>query len=211
MNHWLETSKKNITPLSHSNNFSAAQKEWLFTGNVTYGDGEKLICELCEHPDLSSHFEIKNEINENLLQVGSSCIKRFNGIKILDEKGNLVTNTSERDKILQRALRTQITDLSLNPLRVLWRQDETHKEAIKRIGLSIKNQEAISPSDILFILERMIAFQITYNPAHYKVNLRSDLNKLELYSLAGNSLKLVWHALSSSQKSKYKNLQKRFK
>jgi hypothetical protein len=60
MNHWLETSKKNLLPLSQASVFAEALSEWLFTGLVLDYDGEEIECELCEHPDLAHHFEIQH-------------------------------------------------------------------------------------------------------------------------------------------------------
>jgi hypothetical protein len=63
MNHWLETSKLNLLKLSQSKDFKQALTEWQFTGAVIYYEDEDNIkcelCELCEHSDLSNHFEIK--------------------------------------------------------------------------------------------------------------------------------------------------------
>jgi len=103
MNHWLDTSKRNLVPLSKSISFTEALREWLFTGNVyDYDDGD-IECELCEHPDLSHHFEIRNTLNDNRLLVGSSCILKFSEITIRDALGQEVTDLDER-KFCKRSI-----------------------------------------------------------------------------------------------------------
>ena len=81
VNPWLKKSEQNLIPLSISNDFSGALKEWFFTGDVEDHLGELVECEMCEHPELRYHFEIKNRLKENVLWVGSSCIERFQEIE----------------------------------------------------------------------------------------------------------------------------------
>ena len=124
MNHWLETSKKNLLPLSQASAFAEALSEWFFTGLVLKYDGEEIECELCEHPDLAHHFEIRNNYNNNRLLVGSSCILKFTEINVRDTFGRLITDPDERKFYLEEALREKLIEIMLEPLRRLWLKDK---------------------------------------------------------------------------------------
>ena len=114
MNHWLETSKQNLLPLSKATLFTEALSEWQFTGNVYDYDGKDIECELCEHPDLYHHYEIRNKLNENRLLVGSSCILKFSEINVKDEMGNLITEKEKRKEILYDSLKKKLIESTVD-------------------------------------------------------------------------------------------------
>ncbi len=206
MNHWLETSKRNLLPLSQSELFSEALREWLFTGLVLDYDGEEIECELCEHPDLTHHFEIQNTLNENRLLVGSSCILKFSEINIRDSLGREIIDLEERRIYLEDALQNKLAEIMLEPLRKLWLKDKENRLKIQLRAKALKRGEGISPQELLFLFLRMDEFQIPYTPSRYKVSLRSYQEQDELSSMSNATLMNLKPALSSSQLKKYARL-----
>ncbi|MDS4026025.1 MAG: hypothetical protein RKO25_03405 [Candidatus Contendobacter sp.] len=203
MSHWLDTSKRNLIPLSVATLFTEALREWFFTGVVYDYEGEDIKCELCEHPDLSHHFEIRNTVNDNRLLVGSSCILKFSEINIRDTFGREVTDTEERKVYLNDALQKKLTEIMLEPLRKLWLKDKEHRADIESKAKQLKMGDGISPQGLLFLFRRMDACQIPYTATRYKVSLRSYIEQGELYRMSQPDLHKIKPALSAIQLQKH--------
>lgn len=199
MNHWLETSKKKLVPLSQATSFIPALSEWLFTGLVLHYDGEEVECELCEHPDLAYHFEIRNTFNGNRLLVGSSCILKFSEINIRDASGREITDPDERKVYLEVALEKKLTEIMLEPLRKLWLKDKEHRKDIEPKAKQLKIGAGISPQELLFLFLRMEVHQIPYAAGRYKVSLRSYQEQGELALMSKTDLRKIKPALSPAQ------------
>jgi hypothetical protein len=198
MNHWLETSKENLIPLSSAQDFLTALNEWQFTGSVSECEPEE-VCELCEHPDLNHRYEIKNQINSNKLLVGSSCILKFNEIKVLDFTGQDITDKETRKIILELALKDKLKEIMLEPLRSLWLKDKTHRIKIQLLAKDLKNDEGVSPSDLLYLFSRMQAHSIGYEPKKYKIAMRSHIAQMEIINMLQKNFLQIASALSKSQ------------
>lgn len=54
-----------------------ASSEWVNVGCV---DTKKIVCDLCGSSNLKFNFKIKNQINNNEMIIGSSCIEKFPNI-----------------------------------------------------------------------------------------------------------------------------------
>lgn len=199
MNHWLETSKRNLLPLSQATSFTEALREWLFSGLVFDYDGEDIECELCEHRDLAHHFEIRNTLNDNRLLVGSSCILKFSEINIRDIFGREITDPEERKVYLEDALQKKLTEIMLEPLRTLWLKDKEHRKEIELRANQLKVGAGISPQELLFLFLRMEAYQIPYTASRYKISLRSYLEQGELSFMSKTHLHKLKPALSAAQ------------
>lgn len=199
MNHWLETSKRNLVPLSQAESFTEALTEWLFTGLVLDYEDDEIECELCEHPDLSHHFEIRNTQNSNRLLVGSSCILKFSEINIRDTQGRDITDSDERKIYLEDALQKKLIETMLEPLRKLWLKDKERRDEIAPKAKQLKSGSGISPQELLFLFQRMDALQIQYTPSRYKVTLRSYQEQGELSLMSKAHLRKIKPALSISQ------------
>lgn len=206
MSHWLETSKRNLIPLSQAESFSEALQEWLFTGLVLDYDCEEIECELCEHPDLAHHFEIQNTHNANRLLVGSSCILKFSEINIRDSLGREITDPEERKFYLENALQKKLTEIMLEPLRRLWLKDKGYRSEIEPKAKTLKRGEGISPQQLLFLFLRMDALQIPYTASRYKVSLRSYQEQGELTLMSKALLQKLKPALSRAQLKKHARL-----
>ncbi|MCQ8182646.1 hypothetical protein NP603_16110 [Methylomonas sp. SURF-1] len=206
MNHWLDASQRNLVPLSKSTSFTEALREWLFTGNVFDYDDEDIECELCEHPDLSHHFEIRNTLNDNRLLVGSSCILKFSEINIHDALGQEVTDPDERKFYLEDALRKKLTEIMLEPLRELWLKDKEYRGNIESKARYLKAGSGISPRELLFLFRRMEFYNIPYTAKRYKVSLRSYSEQRELHQMSQEDLHKIKPALSATQVKKYAHI-----
>jgi len=207
MNHWLETSKLNLLKLSQSKDFKKALTEWQFTGTVIYYEDEDDIrCELCEHSDLSNHFEIENRLNQNKLLVGSSCILKFNEINIINIEGKNVIEPEQREFYLNESLQKKLVEIMLEPLRMLWRKDKQNRTYIEIYATDLKNGDGVSPNELWSLFKRMDAFNIHYNPKLYKTSLRSQENKEELLTMSKQNLDKIKASLSLSQLKKFSYL-----
>jgi hypothetical protein len=203
MNHWLDTSQRNLIPLSKSTSFTEALREWLFTGNVYDYDDEDIECELCEHPDLSHHFEIRNTLNDNRLLVGSSCILKFSEINIRDALGQEVTDPDERKFYLEDALRKKLMEIMLEPLRKLWLKDKKYRPNIEEKANYLKAGSGVSPRELLFLFQRMEFYQIPYTAKRYKVSLRSYAEQRELHQMKQDDLCKIKPVLSANQLKRF--------
>lgn len=199
MNHWLENSEKNLIPLSNATSFKEALTEWDFNGKIIDYEDERVECKLCEHSNLSHHFEIENKINKNKLLVGSSCILKFKEINVFNVDGTAITDDETRKIYLDIALRKELIDLMINPLREIWKKDIMNQDTISRYALKIKNGNGISPDELLFLFMRMDNFNINYQPRRYKISLRSYQNQAELRKMSEENIKKIKPALSTEQ------------
>ncbi|MDF2446945.1 MAG: hypothetical protein K0S46_2181 [Moraxellaceae bacterium] len=210
MNHWLETSKRNLIPLSIAGSFEDALSEWIFTGNVlSYEDDEEVQCQLCEHLDLAYHFEINNKLNNKTLLVGSSCILRFDRILVSDKNGNALYAYEQRKSRLDEARKDQIREQTLEPLRLLWRhvkQDENLAAHIERNAKLLKKEGSLPPADLLSVFKEMKMRGINYQAHLYKVNLRVYYEVLKLEKMSPDDLRLIKGAFSTQQLKRYQSL-----
>lgn len=207
MNHWLETSKKNLIPLSEADDFYAALKEWSFTGEVLdHDDDDEIKCELCEHPELKQHFRIKNKNTNRELLVGSSCILRFDEIEILDSFNVLIQGSEERRSHLEKALKERLLDSMLEPIRKLWRLETKNQYLIGNFGKALKDGYGLSPIELLFLFERLQAEGISYNPRRYKLSLRHHEEQAQLARFKPDQVSMIKLAFSTQQRKKYAKL-----
>jgi hypothetical protein len=204
MNHWLENSARNLLPLSKSDDFSEALGEWFFTGSVEdyQGADDDIHCELCEHPDLAHHYEIRNSFTERSLQVGSSCILKFSAIEIRDTAGNLITDAAERELELKRALRRRVIESALEPLRLLWQTEKPSRRRIEYLAKYLKSDSGVGPEDLIFLFTQMDSHGILYRASAYKVSIRTDNEKAQISRLSTEIIRKLAPALSKEQLKK---------
>ena len=81
MEHNFERLKAHILPLSVSQDFNSARKEWLLIEIEISEELDQCPC----GQDIKEHCYIKNQLNGNTTYVGNVCINRFIGI----DTGNL--------------------------------------------------------------------------------------------------------------------------
>lgn len=202
-NHWLENSKKNLVPISISDDFKSALSEWKISGNFVDHENREEVCELCEHPELRYHYEIINKKNKNTLWVGSSCILRFSEIEIYDNSGKLIVDENSRKEHLTDIIKKNRVDEVLNPLRRLWRIDKDNRKDIEWIVDTYKRSGGFETYEICWLFRRMNKFHIKYKPGSYSISFRSKFSRDEFMELDNKSLELIKDSLTLSQKKKY--------
>lgn len=207
MTHWHETSKRNLAPLSQASSFKEALKEWKFTGLVLDCNDKNIKCELCEHPNLSCHFEIQNTLNANRLLVGSNCILKFSEINIYDDLfGHEITDPKERKAYLDYVLKEKLIEIMLEPLRKLWLKDKEHRDDIEVKAKQLKAGAGASPQALLSLFLLMEEHQIPYKAARYKVSLHSYQEQGELFRMSNAHRNKLKPALSSTQLKRHAHL-----
>lgn len=209
MSNWLENSKMNLLPLSVSTEFQEALKEWFFTGEVKDYQEPCEDCQMCEHPELRYHFLIKNRLSEKILWVGSSCILKFEGIDVFNEDESLAKG-KEREKRLHKVLselkKEHAKEQALEPLRLLWKQDEKYRDDIARAVKHFEEKGGFKPKFLAIMMASMSNRQISYDPSVYPVYLRSDKAKCELEEMSSERFGLILPALSLSQRKRWFHL-----
>ncbi len=201
MNYWLETSSKNLVPLSKAEGFAEALREWYFTGDVEDCDDEDELarCELCQHPDLVHRYHIKNAHTGHALLVGSSCILKFREIEIRDQQGKAIADPIARKAALDAALRAKIIESALVPLRSLWKVMKGIRLHIEHLAQQIREDRGLEPNDLVNLLIALGKRQIPYRAALYKVSLRSGVAQSDIASMSKQDFDLIVPALSKAQ------------
>lgn len=202
---YLEASTKNLLTLSQEKvSFKKALLEWAFTGIVKVYSDEFVSCQLCEHPRLRYHFEIQNQHTCDVLQVGSSCIKKFD-ITVYGEDGTTL-HGEDKSKRLDAEIAAKKKEMMLIPLRELYKAkkgDDVAREEIKFHVDGFKRRGGFTAAYLLYLFQQMQEHTIEYIPHIYKIILRSDADKDELFRMSEAEQELVWPSLSPAQKKRY--------
>ncbi|MCP4605355.1 MAG: hypothetical protein GY847_33350 [Proteobacteria bacterium] len=208
MDYWFETSRTNLLPLSQEqDDFQVALKEWEHTGKITDHVAPVQICQLCEHPKLRYHFEILNRHTRACLQVGSSCIEKFD-ITVYDDKGQELYGKT-KSKQLREEIKEKQREMMLEPLRELWQAAQRERDTISAHVKKFKRRGGFSPMGLYHLFGLMKEHKIAYTPPIYRVVLRSNQDKGELLAMSQEELDLIWSSLSVSQKQRYVKEQER--
>lgn len=199
---WFTNVSNNIFPLSiEKTELKTAMSEWEYRGNTYDLETPDENCELCDHPDIRFQFEIVNKHNSNKLLVGSECIKKFEGIAVLDENGNILS-TDEANQKVDRDRRKLVTDARikslLNSLIELSRQDEDFN--IESFIKDYQERGAFTPRQLSTLFWRLKKYKIPHNKSYFKIYIRRDKDKESLLALKDFQLKSIWNALSKTQK-----------
>jgi len=186
----------NILPLSISGDLSEAFKEWFFTENTE--DHEDIIenCQLCNQEQLRYHFEIKNEHTEEILQVGSSCILKFD-VAVYDEKRTILNKKDSKtklDKLLQK-MRLESSIKSLGKLAEI-----ENNNILKNALEYYSKNKYLTPKFASVVFWKLKENNIDYTPSFFKVRLKRSQHKEDLKNLKTFQVHNFWNALSTSQK-----------
>ncbi len=210
MKRWGEASKTNLLSLSkEQQEFELALREWEHTGIVKDHLSATELCQLCEHSNLRYHFEILNRVTQATLQVGSSCIHKFD-ITVYDDGGNELVGKAKSEK-LDAEISEKHREMMLEPLRSLWQADESSQDFIQLAVSSFNERSGFSPENLLKLFRLMEKHQIEYARQIYKVVLRSNQDKNELFAMKEDQLEFIWPGLSSSQRQRYQKGAEKFK
>ncbi|ELZ7198877.1 hypothetical protein U0N67_002704 [Vibrio parahaemolyticus] len=210
INYWIRNSIKNLLEMSISKDFKTACGEWTFTGVVFDYEEPIEICQLCGKDELRYHFEIKNDITDCMLLVGSSCILKFEEIRVANDLGEFETEYSKRDRLLRSALESQRVEQFLGKLRQIYRKPlrSDDRATMGRVGVLIKTREKLSPYDALWLTSIMKRHGYSYDNAPVSICLATNENKEQLIGLPKDFLKDMWPLLSTQQQEKYQRLLK---
>jgi len=186
----------NILPLSISRDLSEAFKEWFFTENTE--DHEDVIenCQLCNQEQLRYHFEIKNKLTNHTLQVGSSCILKFD-IAVYDEE-NIILSQKDSRKKLDEKLKKMRLESCINSLEKLARI-ENHIVLKRALEYYSKNKY-LTPKFASVVFWKLKENNIDYTPSFFKVRLKRNQHKEDLKNLKNFQVHNFWNALTTSQK-----------
>jgi hypothetical protein len=194
--------QRNLLPLSQEqNDLALALQEWEHSGQVQDHLAPVEVCQLCEHPRLRYHFEIVNRHTRASLQVGSSCIHKFD-ISVYDEQGHALLGDA-KSRHLKKEISQQQREMMLEPLRELYEALSSERPRIKRCVDRFKRRKGFSPADLYYLFGLLGKHNVVHTPQIYKIVLRSKRDQVELFSMSRGKVELVWPALSHSQRQKY--------
>lgn len=199
---WFTNVGTNIFPLSiEKTDLKIAMSEWQYRGDTYDLEIPEEDCELCDHPDIRFQFEIVNKNNNNKLLVGSECIKKFDGIAVLDEDGNILS-TEEANQKVDRDRRKLVTNAKvkslLNSLIELSRKDEDFN--IESFIKDYQERGAFTPRQLSTLFWRLKKYKVPHNKSNFKIYIRRTKDKDSLLELRDFQIRSIWNALTKSQK-----------
>jgi len=204
-NWWLEEAKKRLFPLSKEQNIlEIAIKEWIwiyevidlypdrkfennddpeFIDGVEYNE-EYAYCGLCGKERLRYVYLINNVFTNNFLYVGSKCIEKFD---IVSQSGNI---GEERNKELKKRLsETKKTTQQNHVIDCLEECiDSLNEEKYLSFIKYYKENGAFTPLQMLVIARRLEKQNIKYNPQFFKIKMRRDREKKQIFQIGPNDL-----------------------
>lgn len=209
MNAWIKTATKNLLEKSEEKfDYTKAKDEWVTTDKVEdsldkFEIGEEWpSCELCEHEDLRWQFEIRNELNENLLMVGSSCIKQFD-IKLLTSNREIVDG-GLRDTKIDQLIRQKSSEAKHNEvleiMRALWKKDVGFRNKIEGIAKFWKNNGHFSPKMVAFLIWRLNQNGLKFNSKLMKISIRKKDYHDQIMEMEEWKLKKILPCLTKTQR-----------
>jgi hypothetical protein len=214
MNQYIENARKNLLKYSEEKtDYIKAKNEWYFTDEIIDNndfieiDEIRPSCELCEHEDLRWQFTIKNDLNNNELKVGSTCINQFD-IVLIDNNGNKIYG-KERDQNVENAINKKRSDAEYNNvlerLRELWRKDKKTKynKYIVMCGKYWKENKKLKPIMLAFIIFRFNENGIKYNNLKLKLESTGIENQWQLERMEKWKYDLIKCFLTQKKRLKY--------
>lgn len=209
---WLERVKKNIFPLSREQqNIKVALAEWQYQGEMFDLEEAYETCQLCGHENIRYQFEIANKATGNTLLIGSECITKFGGVRVLDEHGNALPILQAKKKV-SRDKRKIIADTQtrsvFNSLIELGRLDTDFN--IASFEKDYKERGAFTPKQLFLIIWRLEKFRIPHNKTYFRATIKRPVYKHDLLNMDIGHIQKIWPCLSASQKAlvrvKYKQV-----
>jgi hypothetical protein len=196
---YSEKARSNILPLSRGAAFPAVFDEWRVSGEVRdYGSGVA-DCGLCDQERLRYHFRIDNRYTSKTLWVGSRCILRF-GVAVYEGTRRLTGSQAERK--LNELIEDARQRACLKALREVARKEAN--DILTNAISYFQEHGSLSPRLAFVVLWRLREHGIDHNPLLFKVNLRRQKYMRDLEEMPANKVRLLWPALSASQRKKAK-------
>ncbi|WP_342510917.1 hypothetical protein MKY34_12180 [Sporosarcina sp. FSL K6-1522] len=202
INSWLKRAMENLFKKSEEKeNFKKARQEWLYKGleDNQYCEAE---CELCNHEEIRYEYIIVNSLNNNLMVVGSECIKKFTDdfkTDFYDIEGNLVNEkrlTKDKNEYFKKILSEALDKRLANSNNAFYK---SIAEQIKKDGKLTPNQLK-SLHNFYPTLEEMgrRAFKSVVT-----VSLKKEREQEQIAKLSQNELEFVSQFMSSQQRKRF--------
>lgn len=203
MKKWREKAKENLLGHSHEKqHIDIATKEWEFTGLVIDHLSSDNLCQLCEGENLRYHYEIINNKSKKTLNVGSSCIKKFD-ITVYDENSEEIYG-KERDTYLKKLITKLQKKKCIEVLRSLWENaNQEERENIEYYGNRYKTNGKLSPDSLIQIFNIAEKYQINIKYGMFKVSLRSKYHMSSLLHEGDKNKEKILQCLTAQQRKKY--------
>lgn len=143
-NSWLKRAMENLFKKSEEKeNFQKARQEWLYNGleDNQYCEAD---CELCNYEEIRYEYTIVNSLNNNLMVVGSECIKKFTDdfkTDFYDTEGNLVNEkrlTKDKKEYFKKVLNEALDKRLVN----------SNSTFLKSIAEQIKKDGKLTPNQL---------------------------------------------------------------
>ncbi|ULJ64396.1 hypothetical protein [Wielerella bovis] len=202
---WVERSRANLLPLSETNNFEDALKEWIYTGYSNDLEIANEHCELCEHSHIRYQFEIENKYNGNTLLVGSECINKF-GILSIDEKGHILNHQQSKSKVNRdknSLIKKSKEKLLINKLVELAQKDNEFN--IQSFIDYYQSRKAFTPKQLFLLIWRFDKTGISYKPSMFTMTMRRHSEQAQLQQMDTWKIEKILPCMKSHQKQWGKN------
>ena len=195
MDRYTQRVQANILPKSIAQSLPAAFREWHWTGSTEDHEQATETCQLCEQESLRYHFEIKNDITSETLEVGSQCILRFDvgvyegGKRLSPKDAKAKLNATLRKMQHQACVRALQQVLLQEPNAIL-------QSALARYEAN----QPLSPKQINVVFWRLSTHHVEFNPSFFKVDLSKQRSKDDLKAMPDFARRRVWTAMTSAQR-----------
>ena len=186
-----------ILPLSVADSLPEAFEEWLFTGQTEDFLKPSEVCELCGQEGLRYHFEIRNELTNYFLNVGSHCILRFD-LPVYEAGERLSTKKAKR--LLGKLTQQMQLESCIKALEEL-AQQEDNKILTNAIIFYRKNKK-LTPKMAFVVFWKLRKHNIDHHPSFFSINLKRQKCVEDLRSMDTSRVHFFWHALTPAQKQK---------
>ncbi|HDR4427065.1 TPA: hypothetical protein QCP92_002667 [Bacillus cereus] len=156
-------------------------------------------CELCNHEEIRYEYIIKNKLNNNIMVVGSECIKKFTDdfkTDFYDIEGNLVSEkrlTKDKKEYLKSILHEALDKRLAN----------SNSDFYKSIAEKIKKDGKLTPKQLKCLYNFYPTLDDMGKRAFksvVKVSLKKDKEKKQLTTLSPIDLEFVAQFMTSEQR-----------
>jgi len=199
---WLNSVKNSLLPISQDKtNIINALKEWEYRGDMDESEYTDQDCELCGHPNIKYQFTIINKFNGSSLIVGSECILKFS-VAVIGEDGEKLSKELAEKKIAKdrnKLIASTKVKSVINALINLAAKEHEVNLDINSFIKSYKDKGAFTPKQLSVILWRLDVNKILYQKKFFKLKMRRDEEKTQLFVMEDWKLKKIWDCLTKAQ------------
>ncbi|MGE6504403.1 hypothetical protein ACQKF0_29660 [Bacillus wiedmannii] len=201
-NGWLQRARENLLKKSEEKeDFPTARQEWLYKG-LEDNESCEAECELCNHEEIRYEYMIINNLNNNVMIVGSECIKRFTDdfkTDFYDIDGNLINDkrlTKDKNEYLKKFLNEALDNRLVN----------SNNKFYINIANKIKKDGKLTPNQLKCLHNFYPTLDDMGQRAFknvVKVSLKKDREKEQIATLSPLDLEFVAQFMTSSQRKNY--------